>query len=250
VKVSVLIFTVACFVLFMIGSCVNETEPEKEAETKIDYSCAGDICENDSDCKCTASFCMPEEIRNMPNVGEINAGRCTVINCNIDKNDSCPDNYDCWALTMGKQFFPENTESVCMKKASAEEEDDDSGENDEDVANDPDEDPEVNDEDDFVDDSQDITDDDLVDEENDEDDLDIDEDQDQDIFPSCYGDPCKSSSECCEGTSCLPKMAEMDPAINESEYCAIKDCDVNDQSTCPENYNCVSSMMGSYCVKQ
>lgn len=77
----------------------------------------------------------------------------------------------------------------------------------------------------------------------------VDEDESQLLWPECYDDSCEGSSECCEGTKCLPKMAEMDPNISESGYCIIGDCVVGDSSTCPPVHTCIQSTMGTYCVK-
>lgn len=235
-------------VIFVIVSCGDDEEKVKET----DFSCAGTSCSSSADCSCSAEHCMSPEIAGMPNVGPINAERCTVLNCNVADNATCPEGYECWALSMGKEYFPEGTESVCIKMPEETEDDNetvdekndekndetsDSGEtqdmaNDE-VNNDAETDNELSDADESVPDNE-PQDDDVI----------------EDIWPSCYDQPCKKSDECCEGTKCLNKMAEMDPNINESEYCVIKDCTEGDDTTCPPDHTCLSSMMGNYCIKQ
>ena len=250
-----LIYAMFTIAFFVIAGCGDETKQVKET----DLSCAGQSCESDSDCSCDANFCMPEEISAMPNVGPVNAGRCTLLDCDVEDNSTCPEGYECWALSMGKDYFPEGTESVCMK--IPEETDDDTEEAD-DTVNDEDVDSVMPDEssdesidtenpDSLVDDGEE-TDDEVV-ANPDSDSIETDSAPDEDnaeLWPACYDQACKSSDECCEGTKCLNKMAEMDPNITESEYCVVSDCTEGDDTTCPPNHTCYGSMMGSYCIKK
>ena len=66
-----------------------------------------------------------------------------------------------------------------------------------------------------------------------------------------YGEQCASSSECCEGNTCLPKgMEDMAEEITISEICVIKGCSLEDSSSCPDGYVCLESPMNvNYCVK-
>lgn len=202
---------------------------------------------------------MAPEIAGMPNVGSINAERCTVLNCDVADNTTCPEGYECWALSMGKDYFPEGTESVCIKIPEETEDDNETVDEKQDETVD-----EKNDEPSYDGETQDMVDDadagelddnSMVDDattdiDASETDNEIqDEDVIEDIWPSCYDQPCKSSDECCEGTKCLNKMAEMDPNISESEYCVIADCTEGDDTTCPPNHTCLKSMMGNYCIK-
>jgi len=204
-------------------ACSDDSKDVQNSDDKngTDFVCAGATCETNADCNCDANFCMPKEIGSMPDVGEINALKCTRINCIESDISTCPAGYECWPLAMGKEYFPEGTESVCMKKVT-----------------------ETVDEDVLSEIDIDNTD------ENSEIEIEDKDNIEKDNFPLCYDKPCKKSDECCDGTSCLPKIAEqMDPNIHESEYCVVKDCTEGDDTTCPIDHTCLKSTMGTYCVK-
>ncbi len=230
----------------MILSC-GENSPVQE-ENHTDFSCAGTLCTTNDDCLCSADVCMPEKIRSMPEYGEINAGRCTRINCVVDDLSTCPEGYECWPLAMKEEFFPEGTETMCMKVPEKGDENESVDET-ADIMHDEDSDNFSPVQDEPVDNEQLAPDAETTDNESRETEA-PDEDGEENTWPACYDQPCKSSDECCEGTSCLNKMAEMDPNINESEYCVVKDCKEGDDTTCPPAHTCLNSMMGNYCIKQ
>jgi len=274
-----LLFAMFVFVTASCGSSNDDPKPENGdeasdgdnsgSETDADtgatpkeknFTCAGNSCTSDADCTCDASFCMPEAIRPMPGTGPLNAGRCTALNCDVSDNATCPDTgmesefYECWALTMAKEYFPEGTESVCMRNAvpaddtdtdSNENVDTDSSQNNDNV----DTDNGQNDEDIETPDTE-MPDNEIPDTETPDTETPDTDEPEESNWPACYDNHCDSSDECCEGTKCLPAMAAMSPEINETNYCVITVCTVGDNSTCPADHRCISAMGGNtYCIK-
>lgn len=209
----------------LLAACAGSAE--KGSKDVWNWACGGRACVSNDDCACDADFCMPQEISAMPGTGPANALKCTRLGCSPEDAASCPEGFECWPLAMMTEYFPEGTQTVCMFVGSPEGKDaaaeTDAGDNDAaatDVG-------EVLAADGSV------------------------EETAQKVFPSCYGDSCKTGEpKCCDGTACLPKIAAYgSEEIVETEYCVVKDCVVDDASTCPENYKCLKSGMGSYCIK-
>ncbi len=274
-KKSLVLFVI--FMMFIFAGCGNSDDKSDSGDsgtttdtdssdtatdsdtgaTPKNFSCAGNSCTTDADCGCDASFCMPEAIRPMPGTGELNAGRCTVLNCDVADNSTCPDTgmetefYECWPLSMGGEYFPEGTESVCMRN-SVPADDTDTG-TDDNVDTDSPQDTDDVDTDNTQNDDDPTTSDDETetpDTETPDTEMPDTDESEESSWPACYDNHCDSSDECCEGTKCLPAMAAMSPEIDETNYCVINTCTVGDDSTCPENHRCISAMgSNTYCIK-
>ncbi len=238
------------FLFLSFTSCSNESS-DKNSEEETDFTCAGTSCKTNADCTCSTDFCMPEEMAGMPTYGPINALHCTKLNCDVADNSTCPEGYECWPLSMGKDYFPEETESLCIKMPE-ETEDEDNLTDDIDIVQKDDE--SVHDDDVLDSDGDEIVNvDDDISALNDEDSQIIDDEplNDSDVneseWPSCYDDSCESSDECCDGTSCLPSA--MSFMFGETNYCVIKGCTEGDASSCPAEHECKGGMGLTYCVK-
>ncbi len=98
-----------------ITNGVDSTQETDSEDSEHDFSAAGKECETSEECSGDAGFCMPEDIRPMPNFGPVNALRCTSLDCDPDDSSTCPENYVCFPLTMKAEYFPTGTKSVCFR---------------------------------------------------------------------------------------------------------------------------------------
>ncbi len=216
--VIIIIFMIALF------SCGNTAKKEAQnSELKPTYDlktieCMANACSTNDECKCTgADVCIPEEAGMDSAIGE-NTNFCTISNCDPASSASCPEGYFCHEIKMGQSLI-KYAKTLCIKKEIT------NLPADTDVMSDSDMDTEL------TPDSK--------------PDTDIDETAG---FPACYGSKCAKTSDCCDGTACLPKGTSS-PDITVTEICVVKGCKTEDSSTCPAGYKCISSPMTTYCVK-
>lgn len=124
---------ITLFVLLFVISCGNETnevahddnavtdsdqkttDDADQTETK-DWSCISDPCENHKSCSCNSDViaCVPAEMKNAPlDWAAYNAERCTVINCDKNNTESCPEGYVCYDLPMYNELMKDAT-TLCI----------------------------------------------------------------------------------------------------------------------------------------
>ena len=112
-------FYMRYLLFFLIISCGNVKDKEyvenlfSDTYNESEISCMEKECSTHEECSCIgAQVCIPLKSGMDPAIGE-NTNICTIKNCSIDSDFSCPPGWKCYDIPMGNQLF-DDAKTICI----------------------------------------------------------------------------------------------------------------------------------------
>lgn len=110
------LYATALSAFFSCGNTEDSKWQEDNAYSQYkeeDISCMKNHCESHEDCKCRgADICIHSMAGMDPAIGD-NVNICTIGNCNIEDEHSCPENWKCHEIPMGESLM-KDASTICI----------------------------------------------------------------------------------------------------------------------------------------